>query len=262
MECNFKIQYVSDVHLEFRKNFEIIPYAPNLALCGDIGYPEQEYYQTFIKDCSKKFKNVFVIFGNHEYYNLKTAENPLTMDDKREWVQFFPENVYFLDNDVLYINKFTNNIQTTPNKDSIKIIGSTLWSNILPSAGKSMNDTYLIYKTKDKLITDVDIRNFNQESISYILFQLDKDKSIKTVLLTHHGPHVGCFGRNRSLTLLSAYVNHIPKLYKRKNLIACISGHTHESLTNKFNSISFLSNQLGYPKEVTMFKMNRVLEIQ
>lgn len=265
MKSHFKIQYISDIHLEFRKKYDIIPVAENLALCGDIGYPDQYSYHNFINDCSEKFKNVFVIYGNHEYYNIKDSNNILTMDEKKSYTKNFNSNVYFLDNDVVYINKYTNKVQKNCDVNCIKIIGSTLWSNISLNSNYRMNDTYLIYKSKNERLTDVDIRNLHKESVEYILEELDKDKKIPCVLLTHHGPHVSCFGQNRSLQLLSAYVNHIPKLYKKKNLIACISGHTHSSSSNKISGIQFLSNQLGYPYEkpyLTLFKNDKILEIE
>ncbi len=67
-----QIQLASDLHLEKNSNIPfdqlIKPSAPWLALCGDIGYCEQEIYQNFIKWVSTKFEKVFVIAGNHEYY--------------------------------------------------------------------------------------------------------------------------------------------------------------------------------------------------
>ena len=261
----FKIQYISDIHLEFRKTYDIVPVAENLALCGDIGYPESDYYKNFINSCSKKFKNVFVIFGNHEYYNKLNSDVKLTMDEKKETTKIFPQNVYFLDNDHVFVNKYTNEVQNYVDENCIKIIGSTLWSNITYSTGQMMNDTLLISKSKNEVLTDVDIRNLYKKSVKYIIKELDNHKKTLTVLLTHHGPHVCCFGNNRSHKLLSAYVNHIPKLYKKKNLIACISGHTHSSSENAINGIYFLSNQLGYPNEnkiYTRFQSGKIFEIE
>ena len=64
-------QYISDIHLEY---LTYIPYitktANNLFLLGDIGHPDTINFQKFIKKCSELYKNVFLIYGNHEYYSI------------------------------------------------------------------------------------------------------------------------------------------------------------------------------------------------
>lgn len=63
-------QYISDIHLEISGKIPDIPKSSNnLCLLGDIGAPESDIYKKFIKECSEKFTNVFVIYGNHEYYS-------------------------------------------------------------------------------------------------------------------------------------------------------------------------------------------------
>jgi predicted phosphodiesterase len=64
-----KFQIISDVHLEFGINdiMEQIPVlSDTICLLGDIGYPDSINYKNFIYELSEKFKNVFVITGNHE----------------------------------------------------------------------------------------------------------------------------------------------------------------------------------------------------
>jgi len=70
-----KIQYASDLHLEFRENSRylhdnpLIPVGDILLLAGDIGYLDDHTYQThpFWDDVSEKFRQTLVIPGNHEY---------------------------------------------------------------------------------------------------------------------------------------------------------------------------------------------------
>ena len=251
-----QLQYISDIHLEFRKNYILEPSAPNLALCGDIGYPEREDYWNFILDCSKKFKNVFVIFGNHEYYNpmstglVPVAVTKLSMVKKRKYTKNFPDNVYFLHNKSLFIDPVSNTVYRKKRTNCIKIIGSTLWTNVDFQTSQYMNDYKTIYISSTKCVSYRKIRQIHKHSVEYILEELDKDPLVKTVLLTHHGSHPICFGDIRHPDLHMAYVTNIPELYRRTNLIACISGHTHSSISKKINfgnhDIEFLSNQLGY----------------
>jgi hypothetical protein len=257
------IQYISDIHLEFCDYFNIISHAPNLALCGDIGLPETQAYQDFILQVSRKFKNVFVIFGNHEYYNKYNFK--LTMSQKKKYTLFFPENVYFLEQNYVYLDVNTNQVYKTCKENCVKIIGSTLWTNISIESSLKMNDYRFIYTKKDTLIKRKDVIQLYNKSKNYIIKEIKKEPHIKCILLTHHGTHPIFFGKNRNDDVMSAYVNDIPELYVQTNLIACISGHSHYSISEKISfgrhSIYFLSNQYGYPYEnnnLTKFENNKV----
>lgn len=53
--------------------------------------------------------------------------------------------------------------------------------------------------------------------------------------------------------LESAFASNVPEIYMRKNILACINGHTHqaieETLLLEGNYILFLSNPVGYKDE-------------
>ena len=64
-----KFQYLSDIHLEVKRRLlhvNQVPGANNLFLLGDICRLDNQLYITFINECAKTWKNVFVIYGNHE----------------------------------------------------------------------------------------------------------------------------------------------------------------------------------------------------
>ena len=64
-----KVQYLSDVHLEFMsKPPKIKVMAEVLCLAGDIGYSFSGIYREFLIKMNADFKKVFIIAGNHEYY--------------------------------------------------------------------------------------------------------------------------------------------------------------------------------------------------
>jgi len=72
-----RVQYISDIHLELYKDLPeaafvnfITPDAPYLALCGDIGIPDFKNYEKFISWCAPRWNKIFIIAGNHEYYNF------------------------------------------------------------------------------------------------------------------------------------------------------------------------------------------------
>lgn len=267
------IQYISDIHLEFynekHETFNIIPHSPNLALCGDIGYPNDKIYRKFIIKCSQLFKNVFVIFGNHEFYNIKMDKKTeiQTMNYKKSLMNNFPQNVYFLDNKFVYLDTFTNEIydsSTFINFDSylkprfIKILGSTLWSDIDYYTATKMNDTRCIYINENRLLDHNDIKSMYNNNINWIISEISKEPKIQCILLTHHAVHPVFLNNeeeyNPRIHVKSAYINWIPELYENNNLIACICGHTHNSVYSKIyfknnNYIYFLSNPVGYKHE-------------
>ena len=273
------IQFVSDLHLELLKSMDelnLIPVSKNLVLAGDIGYPGTPIYTEFLYYCSTYFENVFVIFGNHEYYNSYSSIRKETMEDRRSYMKNIPDNIYFLDNSCVYINKITNqvfhNISNFINKsDYIKIIGSTLWSNIIKSISHNMNDYKCIYKNKNQLITSDDTKIMFNDNVKYISNEIDKDPEINCILITHHAIHPICYNHDYPNTYYTAYISNIPQFYAKKNLKISISGHTHKSIdtnitfnlgTSYENTIRFVSNQYGYEtqRNKTNYKNNKIVE--
>ena len=84
-----KIQYASDLHLEFTdnsnylKNNPIKPVGDILILAGDItylNYLEREIEKEFINYVSDNFKTTYLMLGNHEFYggaSCDMIDNPV-----------------------------------------------------------------------------------------------------------------------------------------------------------------------------------------
>lgn len=239
-----KFQYISDIHLEFLKKI------PKIKILGDIGYPNTKIYHQFIMQCSTNYKNVFLIYGNHSYYS-KLVKKPIYKNcatmKQLENLQF-PSNVYFLNNKTLFIDSEDNVYKENVKENLIKIIGSTLWSDINLNVAHCMNDYYCIY-TETGLLTPYESKELYYKSKEYILMELNKDP-IKTVLLTHHGTNDVCNGiAYDDSKIKSAFVTNIPELFNFKHLQVCINGHVHVSINEKINHIQFLANCYGYPNE-------------
>lgn len=115
-----KIQYCSDLHLEFKENKHFLaknPIQPTgeiLLLAGDIvPFALIDKHNDFFDYVSANYESVFWVPGNHEYYhyNLKDVKNPL--------YEKIRHNVFLVNNQII------------PYK-SVNLIFSTLWSSISP----------------------------------------------------------------------------------------------------------------------------------
>lgn len=247
-----KIQYVSDIHLELLKIFpkiKKISNCENLILAGDIGFPKSIIYKDFINYCSNTWKNTFVLFGNHEYRNKEN--NKFTMTEIEQEIITFPKNVYCINNKTFYLYKDFNVKESISAKDSncIKIIGSTLWSNINDTTAKNLNDYKRIYTT-ESLLTPQITRLLFITNKEYIIKELNNEPEIQCIIVTHHGTHSLCHGYYYGSKYESGYCTYIPELFKNKNLIACINGHTHSSINIILpNNIKLLANCMGYQNE-------------
>ncbi|MBQ9661054.1 MAG: metallophosphoesterase [Bacteroidales bacterium] len=88
-----KIQYASDLHLEFEQNGRYIEQggiksvADVLVLAGDVSYlgDRKMWKRPFWDWCAENFQETFVVLGNHEFYS--------GFDIGRTWPQKFPLKV-------------------------------------------------------------------------------------------------------------------------------------------------------------------------
>ena len=146
-----KIQYASDLHLEFSSNKDyihnnpIIPSGDILILNGDIiNFSYIHYFQEFFDYLSDNFKMTFWIPGNHEYYSFNINEK------SGEIFEHIRGNV-ILANDTSVI------------VDDVKFILSTLWSKI------STFNSFLIEKTlKDFRVINYNDKKFNVEQYNQL----------------------------------------------------------------------------------------------
>lgn len=256
-------QYISDIHLEYLTYIpHIKPTANNLFLVGDIGHPGTYLFNMFLKKCSENYKNVFLIYGNHEYYSILRGKNKKieTMQQRIEYQKDFPQNVHFLNNSCVYFNKNTQEVKYTldyndDKSNYLKIIGSTLWSN----KGAKANNFKNIFVEENQLLTFEYQSQLFTASKYYIIQELYKEE-IETILLTHYTTHKLCNG----LYLDNKDTNHIPELFHKNYLLAAINGHTHSSINTVVpgTTIKLLANCYGYKSEnqkIVMYNENAKL---
>jgi predicted MPP superfamily phosphohydrolase len=292
---SFRIQYVSDIHLETYCNsgneiFERIlkPSAPYLALCGDIGYPDSKIYEDFLKYCSDNFEAVFYIAGNHEFYNDMKSINFLKIKDKmkkdisedeynhisrkfprnsiddrickiKEICLQFP-NIHFLDRGIYHV----------PNTKNI-IIGCTLWSQLKmdSSCYYMFQDFKRICQDKDTLLTPTRYNQLFQEDLEFIrntITNLEKtNPAANIIMLTHHCPTydiiIDRYRLNDPANLNSFFANDDLISQFAKNIKVWICGHTHGCNKIKIGETYIATNVFGYENEIVDgFRNDAIIE--
>lgn len=225
-----KFHVISDIHLEFYKRIppitrfidtsEIVDY---LFICGDICDPFSKNYKLFLEECIKlPYKKVFIIAGNHEYYDHYTQK---VTHQIRSLCKKLSDKLVFLHNSSYDIEDYT-------------IIGSTLWSNVdNVEVTKHISD----YK-RIKDWTLERNNNENKKAIKFIERQLMRDR--KFIIMTHHCPLIF-----EDTALSSAFYNNLYYLLSNTNILLWMFGHDHSYTNIKINNTRLISNQYGYPDE-------------
>jgi predicted phosphodiesterase len=247
---SMNIQYVSDIHLEFhdKKNrgqiqadmFVKPSGAPYLALCGDIGIPELPAYKTFLEWCSPRWKKVFLVAGNHEYYHYRLNEQ-FTMDQKKEHIRTICAdlpNVHFLDRSVHKLEE-----------EGIDVLGCTLWSHI-PEEKKQ---TALMYMNDFRQM-EITVERFNelhQADRAWLLTQLKRceTEGKKALVLTHYLPSFQLIAEKyKGHSLNCCFASDSEDLVQWP---ACgwICGHSHTGVRKVINGVPCALNPHGYPAE-------------
>lgn len=198
-----KIQYCSDLHLEFAG--VTLPGGEVLVLAGDIAesrkvvrhkraweeltseeqadpkYVELYRCWTFFLFETAKYEQVFMVAGNHEHYH---GRYDLTHDELRS---VLPANVTLMENSVVEYG-------------DVVFVGSTLWTNAnnmdqltLYTLKYNMND-YRTIKTHNKSadiyhkLTPETTVATHVKTVNYLRETLPKYADRKVVVITHHAP--------------------------------------------------------------------------
>ena len=250
-----KLQYISDIHLEFHDKQNkgaispeifIKPTAPYLALVGDIGIPELKSYQTFLQWCSEHWKHVFLVAGNHEYYNVRC---PVKTDiaTKKEQIRILCEglpNVSFLDCSSVYLAEF-----------NIRVLGCTLWSDvpdcIREKALLYMNDARQILSHKDVPFTPTTMSELHAKEKQWLNQEIHQCEltNEKCIVLTHYLPSFSLIhDKYQGHSLNYCFASDCEDLF-RPPVIGWIAGHTHTGMKKIIHGIPCVLNPFGYPGE-------------
>lgn len=251
-----KIQYASDLHLEFPENRKYVkenPLKPNgdvLVLAGDIGYlVEYILYSDFWDYCATHFQETIIAIGNHElytYFDLADITDGLLMTIR--------PNVKAYYNAVVQI-------------DNVDFVVSTLWSKIpifdAYITERGINDFHQIMYKGKRLSYNV----FNEEHercFSYIKDAVSQTSSEKIVAVTHHVPSFSLSSPDFAGSRINgAFTTELGDYIACSPIDVWIYGHSHRNIDKTIGKTQCVSNQLGYVHcgENLGFNCGKIIEI-
>lgn len=235
-------QIYSDIHLEFYHTFpRIIPQCDTLILTGDIGKLHLQHWQDFMEYCSQKWKTVYYVLGNHEFYHSKKSIQTL----KEHYSAFFESypNICLLD-------------CSTDSKEDILIIGCTLWSYAERRIEDSISDFRAIkYKCdgRTKSITHHQYNEMYFRELEFLRQTLTNTEYSKIIICTHYPTTQQPSNPkyiNQPNCIRNYFANEIDFTKYTDKDIVCIAGHTHWSYDFTTDNVLYIANQFGYPNEL------------
>lgn len=235
-----KIQYMSDLHMEFAdnsrylKNNELPVTGDILVLAGDTFYLNNTIapLSRFWKWASANYRQVLLVPGNHEYY-----QGCDIMTRGLQWRWMFKDNVGYYQNQVVHI-------------DDTDFILSTLWSHVPPQneffVSRGMNDFYQTFYDGKRLT----VENYNlmhKFCLDFIKKSVAESTAKHIVVVTHHLPTTKVVAAQHLCSdLNSAFATELGNYIADSRIDVWIYGHSHTNIDTVIGNTRIVSNQLGY----------------
>ena len=254
-----KLQFASDLHLEFPENREFIqnfPLRPEgdiLILAGDIVTLYQMHDHTdFLNYISDHFENTYWLPGNHEYYHSDISE----INGQNGFInEKIKENIFLVNN-------------TSVVTGSLRLVFSTLWTHVSPGVRFFVESGYPDFShivQKSKLLNVDNYNLLHEESLSFLKKELEQGKNVSTVVATHHMPTFRNYPEEfRGNIFNEVFAAELGDLIEAAGPEYWIFGH-HHSCRDEFRISRTLltANPLGYImyNEQKGFDAGKILEI-
>lgn len=236
-----KIQYCSDLHLEFPhnrdfiKNNPIISEGEILLLAGDIlPFALLDKPSDFLDLVSNSFEKVYWIPGNHEYYGSDINDRSGSFCEK------IRSNVFLVNN---YEEKINN----------VNFLFSTLWSKISEENQWVIQNTlsdFVAIKDKEENLRVPKFNKLHQLSLQFLRDTLTKNENEKNVVITHHIPTFMNYPEQYIRSVINqGFATELFDLIHDANINYWLYGHHHTNTPDfSINSTQLITNQLGYVK--------------
>ena len=252
-----KISLVSDLHLEFgpqelaggdiliiagdvceyrtlSKQFhstKVLPYIPG----------KLNAYDFFYHECAK-YKKVFYVLGNHEFYHHRFDT---TYKDLKA---ILPDNITLLENEVVEY-------------EGVMFMGATLWTDLnkgdpitVQSMKMHMNDYRAVknfYPDKGLYhkLTPYDTVEAHRKSKQYFLSTVKEHKDKPFVVITHMAPSFASVNEKyiRDTVMNGGYASELSEfILDHENIKVWVHGHMHDPTDYMIGETRILSNPRGY----------------
>ena len=254
-----RIQYASDLHLEFADNWRVLKQEEPmnvrgdiLVLAGDIGYLGDDNYQThpFWDWVSENYQQVIVVLGNHEFYkfyDLSSMHDGLIGEIR--------PNIHYYYNVVVHIQ-------------DIDIIVSTLWANITLEDAyiteHSVTDFRRILYGED-ILTFADFNREHKRCLEFIKQSVADSTAKHKIVVTHHVPSFQLMSPEfQGSRINGAFTVELADYIATSGIDYWIYGHSHRNIDKIIGTTSCVCNQFGYAfhNEHLTFDRNKIIEIR
>jgi predicted phosphodiesterase len=241
-----RINYFSDIHLEFGRLELPETNADIVIAAGDIGVGRQGV--NWLKGIAKP---VIYIAGNHEFY---THEYKRTLNMLRYTCA--NSNIYFLEKNVLIM-------------DGVRFLGCTLWTDLLVEGSRKSNEIstrlndFRNIHFKEGFFNQAIFTRLHRTSILWLEHELNQPFDGKTIVITHHAPLQKSWHEGNSELKKIAYYSTLNALINKYDITAWFHGHIHRLNDYIVTGTRVLSNTRGYKsrREVENFDQNKVIDL-
>lgn len=234
-----KIQYASDLHLEFPENKAFLkenplkPVGDILILAGDILlFTQLDNHQDFFDYLSDHFQDTYWVPGNHEYYHSDLANRSGIFHEK------IRSNVHLLNNKSIKI-------------DEVEFFFTTLWSHISDKnqwyVSRRMNDFRLINFQSEYFSTHI-YNQLHTQSLEFLQTAFAISKSSKKVVASHHIPTFHNYPEKyKDDSLNEAFAVELFDTIEKYQPDLWIFGHSHANVSDfSIGKTQLRTNQMGY----------------
>lgn len=241
-----RINYFSDIHLEFGPSEKPVTNADIIIAAGDIGV-----YDQAIEWLISLKKPVIYIAGNHEFYDHEYQDTLRMLRDRCA-----NTNIHFLENKTF---KFAG----------VRFLGCSLWTDLFiegeqvaATLNRGLNDFRKI-RFADGMFNPEQFTKLHNKSKAWLDKALSRPFKGKTVVITHHTPTHWSWNESPNAVKKLAYCNDLKTIFHQHEISAWFHGHTHSIADYRIEDARILSNTRGYlgRKEVPGFDLNKVVDI-
>lgn len=251
------VHLVSDLHLEF--GYLEMPGGDVLILAGDIceyrtlkndfhktklldrvpgAFPAYDFFYT---ECAK-YKQVFMVMGNHEHYHHRFDK---TYNDFKA---ILPDNVMLLEKECFEY-------------EGVLFLGGTLWTDL------NKGDPMTVYTIKNFMNDYKVIQNFypdkglyhkltpehtvaeHRKTMQYFKLMLEEKRNMPVVVITHMAPSFKSTNEKyqHETTTNGGYASELSEfILDHENIKVWVHGHMHDPVDYKIGETRVLANPRGY----------------